>query len=41
VDFFNEGADQGFAIQVYFVFGFDLGKDLRDMEGFRGLAEYV
>ena len=41
VEFFNEGADQGFAIQADFMFGFDLGEDFRDMEGFMGLVEYV
>jgi hypothetical protein len=41
MDFFNQGTDQGFAIQVYFVFGLDLGEDFGDMEGFSGLPEYV
>jgi hypothetical protein len=41
MNLFDQGADQGFAVQGYFVFGFDLGQDLGDMEGLTGLAEYV
>jgi hypothetical protein len=41
MNLFDQGADQGFAVQDYFVFGFDLGKDFGDMEGLAGLAEYV
>jgi hypothetical protein len=37
----DQGADQGFAVQGYFVFGFDLGKDVGDMKGLTGLMEYV
>ncbi len=41
VDFLDQGADQGFSVQIHFVFCLDLGQDLRDMEGFAGLVEYV
>lgn len=41
VDLFDEGADQGFSIQLDFMFGVDLGQDFGDMEGFAGLLEYV
>jgi len=41
MDFFNQSTDQGFAIQLYFVFALDLGEDLGDMQGVSSLPKYV
>src|SRR3974377_2637806 len=41
VDLFDQGTDQGFPIQTDPVLCFYLVEDLRDVEGFPGLLEYV
>lgn len=41
MEFFDQGADQRFSVQVNSVFGLDQCDDLGDMEGFLGPSEYV
>jgi hypothetical protein len=41
MDLFNQGADQGFPVQINPMSGFDLSNNLGDVKGLLGSSEYV